>query len=89
MITIPDFYCPKCSYLHSSVTLGMDEKFIEINCFDFACDANLRVTKEGEVSRYVNHICEECEESMTDHYYTRDKKIICPKCHEARKKLDV
>jgi hypothetical protein len=46
---IPDFYCPKCSYLHSGVTIGRGEKFIEILCFDCMCFQKLRVYFNGHV----------------------------------------
>jgi hypothetical protein len=46
---IPDFYCPKCSYLHSGVTIGRGEKFIETLCFDCMCFQKLRVYFNGHV----------------------------------------
>jgi len=81
---IPDFYCPKCSYLHSDIKIKRDEEFLEMMCFDSVCGTYLKVYKNGDISRYVNFECNDCSRKVTNHFYGIGGKIICPKCYKER-----
>jgi hypothetical protein len=49
---IPDFYCPKCSYLHSGVTIERCKHFTTMLCLDTNCNTSLTVNYVGTVTRF-------------------------------------